>query len=60
MSTPSIPVKQQVACNRGEKPCSTFFRANRAYYIPSKPYVRQWNVKKAGMMEITDSTTFQM
>ncbi len=60
ISTPSIPVKQQVACNRGEKPCSTFFRANRAYYIPSKPYARQWNVKKAGMMEITDSTTFQM
>lgn len=60
ISTPSIPVKQQVACTNGEKPCSTFSRANRAYYIPSKPYARQWNVKKAGMMEITDSTTFQM
>jgi hypothetical protein len=60
ISTPSIPPKLQVVCSDGEKPCVTYFRANRAYYIPSKPYARQWNLKKTSMMEITDSTSFQM
>ena len=54
ISTPSVPFKQQIACSNGEKPCATFSRANRAYYIPSKPHARQWNVKKATMTVKTE------
>lgn len=60
ISTPSVPTKNQISCANGEKPCSTYFRSNRAYYIPSKPYARQWNVKKDGMLDIISSTTFKM
>jgi hypothetical protein len=56
----SIPAKYKVACFKG---CEPFMQPARSYWVSNpntRPYHRQWNLKKAQMMQVTDSTTFNM
>ena len=59
----AIPAKYKVACYKGQHACEPFMQPARSYWVsdPNKrPYHRQWNVKKASLMKITDSTTYNM
>jgi len=62
-SSLSIPAKYKVVCYKGQHGCTPFMQPARAYYVSNpntRPYHRQWNLKKANMMAVTDSTTFSM
>lgn len=52
----SIPAQYKVACDRG---CTPYTRTRRDY-LTTPNIVRRWNLKKAGMLAINDSTTFTM
>lgn len=57
----NIPQKYKVVCYKGQHLCmqpetASVFDPQRT----SAPYVRQWNAKKAAILRVTDSTTFQM
>ena len=59
----SIPAKYKVVCYKGQHGCEPFMQPARSYWVsdPNKrPYHRQWNLKKATLMRVTDSTTFNM
>ena len=59
----TIPAKYKVACYKGQHKCTPFMQPARSYYVSnpaSAPYHRQWNLKKAQMLTINDSTTFNM
>jgi hypothetical protein len=51
-----IPAQYQVACTRG---CTPYIRTRRDY-LTTPNIVRRWNLKKAGMLTINDSTTYNM
>jgi hypothetical protein len=51
-----IPEQYQVACTRG---CTPYIRTRRDY-LTTPNIVRRWNLKKAGMLAINDSTTYNM
>ena len=59
----SIPAKYKVACYKGQHPCTPFMQPARSYWVSnanSRPYHRQWNLKKASILAVSDSTTFSM
>ncbi len=59
----SIPAKYKVACYKGQHPCTPFIQPSRSYWVSnanSPPYHRQWNIKKANILDVVDSTTFNM
>ena len=59
----SIPAKYKVACYKGQHGCEPFMQPARSYWVSSpntRPYHRQWNLKKATMLKVTDSTTFNI
>ena len=55
----SIPAKYKVTCYKGQHNC---MKPDRASYYVSDGATnrRQWNLKKANMLSVTDSTTFNM
>jgi len=60
ISVPSIPPKKQTDSCKDK--CKSFFQVGRIskFDLLYPKQTRQWNVKKAQILEVTDSTTFQM
>ena len=60
ISVPSIPPKNQTDSCKDK--CKSFFQVGRIskFDLLYPKQTRQWNVKKAQILEVTDSTTFQM
>jgi hypothetical protein len=54
----SIPAKYKVVCYKGQHLCMQPASASIYTDASSKPYHRQWNVKKSTELRVKDSTTF--
>jgi hypothetical protein len=52
-----IPDEYKVACT---KACTPYMQSAREYNAGVRPWRRQWNLKKAGILSVSDSTTFSL
>ena len=59
-ATLSIPAKYKITCYKGQHLCMQPETASVYTSATSKPYHRQWNVKKSSELRVKDSTTFRL